>query len=174
MRRAVPVITATVGGLALLAGFHTSPGTTIAVARGPAITLPAPTPSPAAAPASRPPAGASPARPVTNPAAAPPSTPRTTVAAPATRTINGPVVTTQFGDVQVSIRVAGNRIVDVQALQLPSDRARSQRISAYAGPSLRIEALRAQSANIDLVSGASYTTDGYIESLQGALDAARL
>ncbi|MBV9039559.1 MAG: FMN-binding protein [Acidimicrobiia bacterium] len=61
-------------------------------------------------------------------------------------------------------------MTDVQALQLPSDYARSQQISDYAGPKLRQEALDAQSANIDTVSGATYTSDGYRQSLQSALD----
>jgi len=67
----------------------------------------------------------------------------------------------------------GTKIVDVQPLTLPSDRSRSRRISELAAPLLRTEALQAQSANIDLLSGASYTSEGYAESLQGALDNAR-
>jgi uncharacterized protein with FMN-binding domain len=57
-------------------------------------------------------------------------------------------------------------------VQLPSDRARSQGISSDAGPQLRSEALRAQSARINTVSGATYTSDGYAQSLQSALDRA--
>jgi uncharacterized protein with FMN-binding domain len=60
----------------------------------------------------------------------------------------------------------------VQALLLPNERQRSAEISQYAGPQLRQEALQAQSANINVVSGASYTSQGYAQSLQGALDAA--
>jgi len=74
--------------------------------------------------------------------------------------------------VQVRVTFQGSRLVDVQALRLPQDRARSARISQAAGPVLRQEALRAQSANINVVSGASYTSEGYAESLQGALDSA--
>jgi uncharacterized protein with FMN-binding domain len=76
----------------------------------------------------------------------------------------------QFGDVQVKVIVAGGRITDVQALQLPSDRARSAEISQAAGPLLHDEALQAQSAQIDLLSGATYTSDSYQQSLQSALD----
>ena len=75
-----------------------------------------------------------------------------------------------MGDVQVRVTMNGSRIVDVQALQLPHDRSRSASISNAAGPILRREALQAQSANIDLVSGATYTSESYAESLQGALD----
>jgi uncharacterized protein with FMN-binding domain len=53
---------------------------------------------------------------------------------------------------------------------LPSDKPKSARISQAAGPRLRQEALSAQSANIDVVSGATYTSEGYAQSLQGALD----
>ena len=62
----------------------------------------------------------------------------------------------------------GNKLVDVQALQLPSDRSRSQRISQEAGPLLRSEALKAQSPNIDIVSGASYTSEGYAAIVAGS------
>ena len=63
----------------------------------------------------------------------------------------------------------GGKIVDVQALQLPSDRRLSQQISEQAGPLLRSQVLRAQSADISGVSGASYTSQGYYDSLQSAL-----
>jgi uncharacterized protein with FMN-binding domain len=90
-----------------------------------------------------------------------------------TTTVDGPPIGTPYGDVQVRVVLRAKRIVDVQPLVLPSDRSRSRRISEEAAPLLRTEALQAQSANIDLLSGASYTSEGYAESLQGALDAAR-
>jgi uncharacterized protein with FMN-binding domain len=67
----------------------------------------------------------------------------------------------------------GTRIVDVKALQLPHDRARSQEISSQAAPLLHDEVLQAQSARIDTIGGATYTSDGYARSLQSALDRAR-
>ena len=79
---------------------------------------------------------------------------------------------TQFGPVQVQVVMNGQKITDITALQLPSDRRRSQEISSYAEPILRTEALQAQSAKIDIVSGATYTSDGYAQSLQSALDQA--
>ena len=82
------------------------------------------------------------------------------------------MVTNDYGDVQVRVTLNGSKIVDVQALKLPSDRSRSARISNAAGPILRTEALKAQSANIDIVSGATYTSESYAQSLQGALDRA--
>jgi uncharacterized protein with FMN-binding domain len=87
-------------------------------------------------------------------------------------TIDGPVVQTRYGDVQVEVKLNGNRLTDVVPLALPIDRARSALISQYAEPILRSEALQAQSAQIDLVSGATYTSEGYAQSLQAALDRA--
>ena len=86
-----------------------------------------------------------------------------------TKTVDGPTVNTQFGAVQVEAVVQGSQIVDVKALQLPFDRPRSQFISTQAEPLLRSEALHAQSANIQLLSGATFTSEAYAQSLQGAL-----
>jgi uncharacterized protein with FMN-binding domain len=97
--------------------------------------------------------------------------------APAARRLvaTGPVVPNRYGPVQVkaTVVVTGSalRIAAVTALQLPSG-GQSGAISGRAGPQLRHEALTAQSANLQTVSGASYTSDGYRRSLQGALDAA--
>ena len=86
-------------------------------------------------------------------------------------TVDGPVVSTRFGPVQVEVVISNGQVADVVALQLPSGR-RSGQISDYSEPILREEALQAQSANIDVVSGATYTSDAYAESLQAALDQA--
>ncbi len=56
--------------------------------------------------------------------------------------------------------LSGSKIIDVQALQLPNDRQYSAEISDYVAPYLRQMALQAQSANIDIISGATYTSDG--------------
>jgi uncharacterized protein with FMN-binding domain len=156
MRRALPVLAATAGGLALLANFHTTPGTTNPSAAGTA---------PVGAP--------------TGPRSSSPDTtgsPATTTGGPSppagSRVVDGPVEHTKYGDVQVEVTLQGKQITTVQALELPNDRSRSRRISAEAGPILGQEALQAQSAHIDAVSGASYTSQGYTESLQGALDQA--
>jgi uncharacterized protein with FMN-binding domain len=84
----------------------------------------------------------------------------------------GQDVFTQFGDVQVKITVAGGRVTDVQPVQMPFDRPRSAEISQFAGPQLHDEVLRAQSAQIDSLSGATYTSDAYAQSVQAALDQA--
>ena len=85
--------------------------------------------------------------------------------------VAGDAVATRFGTVQVQVTVDGGTLVDVSALQLPSGGRDSQE-SAYAEPILRSEALQAGSARIDTVSGATYTSMGYIQSLQSALDTA--
>jgi uncharacterized protein with FMN-binding domain len=92
---------------------------------------------------------------------------------PVTRRITGTAVMTQYGPVQVRLTMRGSRIVSITNLALPFDRSRSQMISQTAGPLLRSEALSAQSARIDVVSGATYTSNGYAQSLQSALDHAR-
>ena len=82
------------------------------------------------------------------------------------------MVSTRYGPVQVRIDVSGSQITDVVAVQLTNSNRTSVQISASAAPILRQEALQAQSAQIDMVSGATYTSEGYQRSLQGALDAA--
>jgi len=87
-------------------------------------------------------------------------------------TVTGQVVSTRYGDVQVQVTMSGGSITDVSALSLPDGDGHSMRISEAVEPMLRSEVLQAQSANIDLVSGATYTSTAYRESLQSALDAA--
>jgi uncharacterized protein with FMN-binding domain len=70
--------------------------------------------------------------------------------------------------------ITDGRITDVQAVQLPTDRAESAYISQQAGPLLRQEALQAQSANIDIISGATYTSQSYAQSLESALQQAHM
>ena len=91
----------------------------------------------------------------------------------AAATIDGPVVDTRYGAVQVEIVVSGGQLKDVVALQLPTGRHSGQ-ISTAVAPILRQEALQAKSAAIDTVSGATYTSDAYAQSLQAALDQAGL
>lgn len=100
-------------------------------------------------------------------APAPPSSRR------ANGTFTGADVPTQFGDVQVQIVMKAGRITDLGALRLPFDRPRSQFISRQAAPILRSEVLAAQSAHIDVLTGATYTSDAWATSVQSALDQAR-
>ena len=89
-----------------------------------------------------------------------------------TRTVTGPVVNTRWGAVQVEVTLDGTELVDVSALQLPDGDRRSSQISDYTEPLLRSQALEAQGASIDGVSGATYTSIAYARSLQAALDGA--
>ena len=85
--------------------------------------------------------------------------------------LTGQAVDIPFGTVQVKVTMQNGKITDVQALQLPGG-GHSGQISSYAAPQLRSEALKAQSASIDTISGATYTSEGYAQSLQSALSQA--
>jgi len=87
-------------------------------------------------------------------------------------TINGSVARTRYGPVQIQVQIKNNKIIDVRTLRAPDSNGRDTEINAYALPQLRTEVLAAQSAHVDTVSGATYTSDGYRKSLQSALDAA--
>jgi uncharacterized protein with FMN-binding domain len=158
MKRATTAVVATVVGVFWVLTFKVAPhpaGRTVAA-------------SPPPSPPSAQPVSAAPA-----PKAA--STPSPTpVNRAADGTFTGADVPTRYGDVQVRIVVSGGRLTDVKALQLPTDRARSAEISQYAGPALRSEAIQAQSANVDIVSGATFTSEAYAESLNAALQEAHL
>ena len=100
--------------------------------------------------------------------------PKASVSSPAsaTRTVTGTVANTQYGPMQVQVTLAGAKITNVTVLQRTNDGAESDQIDATAIPKLTSETLAAQSAKIDAVSGASYTSSGYVQSLQSALDKA--
>jgi uncharacterized protein with FMN-binding domain len=88
--------------------------------------------------------------------------------------VNGTVAQTRWGPVQVQVHITGSKITDVVTLVSPSGNSHDQEINASALPQLRSQTLAAQSAQIDGVSGATVTSDGYRQSLQAALDAAHL
>lgn len=89
-------------------------------------------------------------------------------------TVNGASVDTQYGPVQVQVQVRAGRVVAATAIDYPRDRGQSRQISQVALPVLASEAVAAQNARIDTVSGATYTSEGYRRSLQAALDAAHV
>ena len=162
MRRAVIVLGTTAAGLAALLSFKTH-------------SLAAPVPSAPAPSTGMPQATASGTGPsstgATGPAAR--ATPKSSATAPAAaRTVTGTVASTQYGPMQVRVTLAGTKITQVTVLQRTDDGAESDQIDANAIPKLTSETLAAQSAHIDTVSGASYTSSGYIQSLQSALDKA--
>jgi uncharacterized protein with FMN-binding domain len=179
VRRVVAAVVLTVIALYFVLAYKSSPLSRSASALG--RTAPTTSTAPAGsggdggqAPAGPPPPDTATTSPVTaappGSGAGPPST--TTPAGGRSGTFVGSDEQNQYGDVQVQITLVKGRITDVTALQLPFDRARSQLISQEAAPILRTEVLDAQSANIDTLSGATYTSEGYAASLQHALDQA--
>ena len=163
MRRAVIVLGSTAAGLAALLSFKTH-------------SLAAPVPSAPAPSTGMPQATASGTGPSSMGATVSPAaraTPKSSATAPAAaRTVTGTVANTQYGPMQVQVTLAGPKITKVTVLQRTDDGAESDQIDATAIPQLTSETLAAQSARIDAVSGASYTSSGYIQSLQSALDQA--
>ncbi|MET7992815.1 FMN-binding protein [Amycolatopsis sp. NPDC005232] len=87
-------------------------------------------------------------------------------------TFTGQAADTPYGPVQVEITVSGGRITAARVVQVPQESGRDVRINSAAVPVLNQETLQAQNAEIDTVSGATYTSEGYIQSLQSAIDAA--
>jgi uncharacterized protein with FMN-binding domain len=161
MRRNVTAAGSTVAGLVLLFNYHTSTSRTLAVAGVP------PAGSSATGTTSTP--GVTPVSPTTTTATAPSTAP-----AAVKKTVTGTVAQTQWGPVQVQITVQGKKILSATVLQIPSGNPRDQEINSYAVPILNQEASAASSARIDTVSGATVTSDGYIQSLQAAIDTAHL
>jgi uncharacterized protein with FMN-binding domain len=164
MRRTPIVVTATVAGLAGVLAFHTtparlnlgSPSTPLEPAQNPS---PDPTASQPDSAASTSPASTSPAS--SNPGGTNPG---------GTRTADGPVVNYHFGNLSVSVTVSGSKITKVGLASLDDfGDARSEQIDQDSIPILEQEAVQAQSADIQGVSGASYTSQGFEQSLQAAL-----
>ncbi|MCX4583380.1 FMN-binding protein [Streptomyces sp. NBC_01481] len=187
LRRVVLSSVVTVSGVVLMLALkpHTVPGTSVQAADPTRSVAPAPsgTPTTTASASARPspsaskPAAASASKgpqtkapTATRSASKPPSAPaKQTVT---TRSVTGSTVQTKYGPVQVRITLSGDRITAASAVQSPSETPRSRDISSTAIPTLNQRTLSAQSADIDAVSGASYTSEGYIGSLQSALDKA--
>jgi uncharacterized protein with FMN-binding domain len=150
MRRALFALSGTVTGLVLLLSFKTHPA---AVTTPPAALS---TPSP------------------TGSASDPSASPSTSGSASGSGTYTGTAADTRFGPVQVQITVTDGTVTAVQAVDYPQNDPRDQQINSYAIPVLNQEATAARSTSIDMVSGATYTSQGYIQSLQSALDQAGL
>jgi uncharacterized protein with FMN-binding domain len=89
-------------------------------------------------------------------------------------TVDGPVISTRWGPVQVRITTDGSTLTGVEVLQYPTGNGRDQEINDRALPVLVTETMDVKSANIDMVSGATVTSEGYLQSLQAALDEAGL
>lgn len=165
MKRAPIVIAGTVAGLIGVLEFHTTPP---ALTTSAGATLPAASATPAAS--SSPNSGAAAtASPAASPSASG-SGSSSPSAAPADRTAAGPAVNYNYGVLSVQVTVSGSKIIKISLASLnDGGNARSQLIDDQSIPILEQEALQAQSANIQGVSGASFTSAGFIQSLQGAL-----
>jgi uncharacterized protein with FMN-binding domain len=102
-------------------------------------------------------------------------TPTSTTSTPsstATKTYTGSAVDTRYGPVQVRITVKNGKVTSAEAIDYPNNDPRDAQINSYAIPALNDEAKSAGSASISMISGATYTSQGYISSLQSAIDQA--
>jgi uncharacterized protein with FMN-binding domain len=88
-------------------------------------------------------------------------------------TYNGPVTNAYYGNVQVQVVIQNGKITNVKFLDYPHDRRTSQEINSQAMPWLTQEAIQAQSANINIISGATLTSEAFANSLQAALASAQ-
>lgn len=160
MRRIAIWIASTVTILVLLFGYHTSTNRVAGADDGTA-------------------AGSSPQSTGTGAASSSPSASQpsnsssTATKKPSTKqSFTGDAATTEWGPVQVKIIVSDKKITSVAVLQAPDQNPRDEQINSYALPILVQETISAQSADIDMISGATVTSDGYVRSLQSALDQA--
>ena len=174
MKRIVYGLLATLSGVVLLFSYRTSLEAVMPVAAddtsGTTTTVPAPASTSSSS------ADASGSTGTSTPSALPsPSTTTTqqNTSGLADGTYTGDAVRTRYGNVQVQITVSGGVITEVQVPQYPNSNREDQQINARALPVLISETTSAQSASIRMVSGATYTSQGYTQSLQSALDQAQ-
>lgn len=84
-------------------------------------------------------------------------------------TYTGSIANAYYGNVQVAITISGSKITNVKFLQYPNTHSTSVIINQQAMPYLRQEAIQAQSSNVQLISGATFTSQAFVQSLQAAL-----
>ena len=164
MRKIVVALAGTISGLIMLFSYHTSLGGTAAPAVPTSTgttttTVPGPTSDGTSGSTSNGASG---------------SSSGSSGSASGTSTVTGDSVDTRWGPVQVQITVTNGKITAAQAVQVPNGNGRDAEINSYAVPILNQEAVQAQSAQIDAISGATVTSDGYVQSLQSAIDQAHL
>lgn len=173
MRRAVIATAGTVVGLVALLGYKSSGA--VNVQRVSVGTDPSGAPGTTIAPATSAPttaaAGGKTAT-TAGPTTVGPTTVGPTTTGPATRTYDGQLVTYLYGNIEVAATLDGHRIVNVTVPQNSAIDGRSAMINSEAVPELVQEALAEQGVNFDVVSGATYTSDAFAQSLQSALTAA--
>ena len=159
MRRIVVAVMSTISGLVLLFSYHTSRNEASTAVVGPGS-------SGGSASASGSSSGAS--------SGQSSGSSNGSAGSAASGTYTGDSVMTRWGAVQVEITVSDGKITAAEAVEYPQANARDRQINASALPVLAQEATQAQSADIDAISGATVTSDGYIQSLQSAIDQAHL
>ena len=165
MRRVILAIVATAAGLVLLLSFKTHSSTGLVSTQSPVIVTP--TTGSASSGSSRSGSGSS------GSSSAPSSSSGSASSSTAAKTVAGDEVQTIYGPIQVSITVKGGKITAVNVPVYPNGTMRDMQINSFALPQLAQETMAANSASIDGVSGATYTSQGYISSLQSALDKVR-
>ncbi len=168
MRRIVVVFSSTITALVLLMAWPTSTnrgGTSLASLAGSAGSGTGTTSGAATPAATAPPAAGT---------SGTTTTTTTTTKKGKDGTFTGQSADTPYGPVQVKITVTGGKFSDVNATRLPHGNSYDEQVDQYAVPMLAKEAVSAQSAKIQMVSGATYTSTGYLQSLQSALDQAGL
>ncbi len=171
MRKVLLALALTAVGLGLLLSFKSRPATATAALGGSALSGSGTTSAGTTAPQS------GTAQSNTTPSSSPtPSAKATTKSGSGAKngTFTGAAENTEYGPVQVEATISGGKLTNVTVLQVPDRGGYEDQIVQIALPELKSEALSAQNANIDTVSGATFTSQGYAESLQSALDQAGL
>ncbi|HXZ99953.1 MAG TPA: FMN-binding protein [Candidatus Binatia bacterium] len=156
--RAIVSFVATAVGLILVFSFRTPPAAPAAALTP---TTPPSTAAPAATPSGAPPSGGG----------SPTPTPQSSTGLK-NGTYTGQNAANFYGPVQVQVVISGGRITDVKIVQQPSDNPQSAYIASVAIPYLRQEVLQAQSAQVQIISGATFDSQSYMQSVQSALDQA--
>ena len=173
MKRIVLWVLSTISTVVVLFGYHTSTSSVMATSREGTFSgsLSGQTTSGSAA-------GSASGSGSTTGGSAPPSDSSSTdtsgSSSASSSTVTGDVAQTRWGPVQVQLDVSGSTITDVTILQYPDSNGRDVEIASYSLPQLIQETLDAQGDSISMVSGATYTSQGYLQSLQSALDQAGL
>lgn len=155
MKRIVIALLSTISGLVLLFSYPTSTNKSVTADTAPGAGTGTTTAADPAAAAAAPTTAAAPA-----------------AAAAVSGTFTGATVQTRWGPVQVQIVVANGKVTSADAIQYPTGNGNDARINSYAIPKLNAEAVKANSAKIDMISGATVTSSGYLQSLQDAIDQA--
>ncbi len=170
--RAAVTLAAAAIGVVLLFSFRTPPAATIATVSPSSISSSSPTPSPTTAtPSGAPPSGGASPTPTSTTTVTP--TPKPTASGFKSGSFTGQTYANPYGNVQVQVVISGGKITDVKTIQYPNGHQQSVFINSQALPLLREEVLQAQSAQINIIGGATFTSEGYAQSVQSALDMAR-